>query len=253
MSLGVGTPPRRAARMPAHQDPGSVVSHAAGRAALKRAIDVTLAAVALVALLPLFLVLALLIVVESPGPVFFRVDRVGRDGRLLHMLKFRKMRIDATGMPLTLAGDERFTRLGAWLTRTKLDELPQLWHVLRGDMSLVGPRPESPGFVIGFATEYELIVTVRPGLTGYTQIAFVDEGSILDPADPLDHYVNGLLPQKVGLDMLYASRPGTRRDLRILGATVLTLILGQPVAVNRSTGALTLRRRRERERVPSGT
>ena len=94
---------------------------------------------------------------------------------------------------------------------------------------------------------------VRPGLTGFTQIAFANEGSILDPADPLGHYVNGLLPQKVGLDMLYAARPGTRRDLRILGATVLTLILRQPMAVDRSTGALTLRRRREREQVASRT
>jgi len=230
--------------MPAHPHPRIVVRRVARRAAVKRAIDVTIAAAALVALLPLFVVLALLITLESPGPVFFRVERVGRGGRRLPMLKFRKMRIDAAGVPLTLAGDERFTRLGAWLARSKLDELPQLWQVLRGDISLVGPRPESAGFVAGFAAEYERILTVRPGLTGFTQIAFADEGSILDPADPLGHYVNGLLPQKVGLDLLYAARPCVRRDLRILGATVVTLILRQPVAVDRGTGALTLRRRR---------
>jgi lipopolysaccharide/colanic/teichoic acid biosynthesis glycosyltransferase len=214
------------------------------RAALKRTLDVVIAMVALVILLPLLLLLALLVVLDSPGPLFFRVDRVGRGGRPLRIVKFRKMRADAKGGALTLADDERFTRLGAWLARTKLDELPQLWHVLRGDMSLVGPRPESPSFVARFPADYEAILRVRPGLTGYTQIAFVRESSILDPNDPQGHYLTGLLPQKVQLDTLYAARLGTRRDLRILGATIVTLVLRQPVAVNRGTGALTLRRRR---------
>ena len=159
------------------------------------------------------------------------------------MLKFRKMRTDARGAALTVAGDERLTRLGAWLARTKLDELPQLWHVVRGEMSLVGPRPESPSFVNRFRRDYELILRRRPGITGYTQLAFAREGSILDPHDPHGHYVNRLLPQKVALDRLYAARLSTRRDLRIMAATVLTLVFGQPVAVDRATGAITLRRR----------
>jgi lipopolysaccharide/colanic/teichoic acid biosynthesis glycosyltransferase len=211
------------------------------RAVVKRTIDLIVAGLALVVLAPLFLVIALLIVLDSPGPVFYRADRVGFRGRPLRMLKFRKMRPDAAGGPLTVAGDERLTRLGRWLVRTKLDELPQLWHVLRGEMSLVGPRPESPGFVERFRTDFDVILGVRPGLTGFTQIAFAREGCILDPRDPGGHYVRALLPQKVDLDRLYASRPSTRRDLQILLATIITLVLRQPVAVNRATGALTRR------------
>jgi lipopolysaccharide/colanic/teichoic acid biosynthesis glycosyltransferase len=237
MSLRVDLAPARAPRR------SSAAAAARSRAAAKRVLDAAIAAVALLLMLPLVAVIALLVVLESPGPVFYRAERVGREGRPLRMLKFRKMRADAAGGALTLADDDRLTRLGAWLARTKLDELPQLWHVLRGDMSLVGPRPESPGFVASFASDYEEILTVRPGLTGYTQIAFAQESAILDPADPLSHYLHGLLPQKVALDLLYAARRGTRRDLSILGATVLTLVLHRPIAVDRRTGRLTLRHR----------
>jgi lipopolysaccharide/colanic/teichoic acid biosynthesis glycosyltransferase len=213
------------------------------RAALKRTIDVTVALLGLIVLAPLLLLIALLIVLDSPGPVFYRADRAGFRGRPLRMLKFRKMRPDARGGALTVADDERLTRLGAWLVRSKLDELPQLWHVVRGEMSLVGPRPESPEHVERFPAAYEVILRVRPGLTGYTQLAFAREGSILDTRDPYTHYVTRLLPQKVELDRLYATRWGTRRDLRILGATIVTVVLRQPVAVDRATGRLTLRRR----------
>src|SRR3712207_6383119 len=128
------------------------------RAALKRAIDVTVAALALIVLAPLLALIALLIVLDSPGPVFYRAERIGFRGNPLRMLKFRKMRTDARGGALTVVDDERLTRLGAWLVRTKLDELPQLWHVLRGEMSLVGPRPESPEYVARFAGAYEVIL-----------------------------------------------------------------------------------------------
>jgi lipopolysaccharide/colanic/teichoic acid biosynthesis glycosyltransferase len=213
------------------------------RAVLKRAIDSTVAAFALIVLAPLLSLIALLIVLDSRGPVFYRADRAGFRGRPLRMLKFRKMRPDARGAALTVADDERLTRLGAWLVRSKLDELPQLWHVLRGDMSLVGPRPESPEHVERFSAAYDVILQVRPGLTGYTQVAFAREGSILDTRDPYTHYVTRLLPQKVELDRLYATHPSTRRDLRILGATIVTVVLRQPVAVDRMSGRLTLRRR----------
>jgi lipopolysaccharide/colanic/teichoic acid biosynthesis glycosyltransferase len=213
------------------------------RVAVKRTIDVSIAFCALVVLSPLFLVIAVLIKLDSRGPVFYRANRVGFGGRPLAMLKFRKMHETAGGAALTMADDDRFTRVGRWLMRTKFDELPQLWHVLRGQMSLVGPRPESPGFVERHAEEYEVILTTRPGLTGYSQLAFAREGAILDPEDPQGHYVDRLLPQKVGLDQMYASRLSTRRDLAILFATFATVALRQPVAVNRQTGALTRRRR----------
>jgi lipopolysaccharide/colanic/teichoic acid biosynthesis glycosyltransferase len=215
------------------------------RHATKRGLDVVSAALALVVLSPLFALIALLVVLDSPGPVFYRAERVGRRGRPMRMLKFRKMCLDASGGALTVADDERLTRVGALLLRTKLDELPQLWHVLRGEMSIVGPRPESPGYVARFRSDYDVILAVRPGLTGYTQLAFAREGWILDPQDPHGHYVNGLLPQKVALDRLYATRLGTRRDLRIVLATVATLVFKVPVAVDRSTGALRWRRRTE--------
>jgi lipopolysaccharide/colanic/teichoic acid biosynthesis glycosyltransferase len=214
------------------------------RATVKRAIDVIVAALALIVLAPALLVIALLVVLDSPGPVFYRAERTGFHGRPLRMLKFRKMRADARGAALTVAGDERLTGLGEWLVRTKIDELPQLWHVLRGEMSLVGPRPESPGYVDRYPREYETILAVRPGLTGYTQLAFAREVAILDPDDPQGHYVNGLLPQKVGLDRMYATRLSTRRDLRIIGATIATLVFRRPVAVDRTTGALSRRKRR---------
>jgi lipopolysaccharide/colanic/teichoic acid biosynthesis glycosyltransferase len=159
------------------------------------------------------------------------------------MLKFRKMRHDAAGAWLTLAQDARLTRVGAVLVKAKLDELPQLWHVLRGEMSLVGPRPEAPAYVSRHAADYALIHAVRPGITGFSQLAFAREPAILDPADPERHYLMWLLPQKVALDRLYASRPSVRRDLRILWATILTLVFRQPVAVHRGTGGLTRRRR----------
>jgi lipopolysaccharide/colanic/teichoic acid biosynthesis glycosyltransferase len=212
-------------------------------AVMKRTLDVMGATLLCVLLLPLLVAIALLVVVDSPGPVFYRARRVGFRGRPLAMLKFRKMHATAGGDPLTLARDPRFTRVGAWLARTKLDELPQLWHVLRGEMSLVGPRPEAPDFVAQFPEEYRVILAVRPGLTGYTQLAFLHEGAILDPADPQGHYVSGLLPQKVALDRLYAAHRSPHKDLEILGATMVALLFRQPIAVHRRTGALTRRRR----------
>jgi lipopolysaccharide/colanic/teichoic acid biosynthesis glycosyltransferase len=216
------------------------------QAGVKRSLDIVIAAVALVVLLPLMVLIAVLVVVDSPGPVFYRAQRVGFRGRPLAMLKFRKMAATAAGAPLTLAQDARLTRVGRWLAPTKLDELPQLWHVLRGEMSLVGPRPEAPGFVARFADEYAVILGVRPGITGYTQLAFVREGAILDPRDPQGHYVDGLLPQKIALDRLYAAHLSLARDVAIIGATVATLVLRQPIAVHRETGVLTRRRHRPR-------
>jgi lipopolysaccharide/colanic/teichoic acid biosynthesis glycosyltransferase len=243
--------PRTGAGRPAGGMPLRWPSRQTLRVVLKRTLDVVVAALALVILLPLLLSIALLLKLDSPGPVFYRDTRVGFHGRALRMLKFRKMRVDARGRSLTLAGDERLTRFGAWLARTKLDELPQLWHVLCGDMSLVGPRPEAPGWVARYPADYRVILSVRPGLTGYTQLAFAQEGSILDPHDPERHYLTGLLPQKVALDRLYAKHLTLRGDLRILAATLVTLVFRQPVAVDRATGMLRRRRRpRASEPVP---
>jgi lipopolysaccharide/colanic/teichoic acid biosynthesis glycosyltransferase len=213
------------------------------RNALKRGIDGPTALVVLVVLAPIMVVIALLIVIESPGPVFYRAERVGYRGRRLMMLKFRKMHPGATGCALTLAGDPRLTRVGRVLNRTRLDELPQFWHVVRGEMSIVGPRPEDPRFVARYERDYAEILGVRPGLTGWTQIAFAREGTLLDVGDPVEHYVQRILPQKIRLDRMYAASPTLARDRRILWSTILVTVAHRAVAVDRATGTMTPRRR----------
>jgi lipopolysaccharide/colanic/teichoic acid biosynthesis glycosyltransferase len=151
---------------------------------------------------------------------------------------------DATGLPLTVGNDARFTRVGRWLAKTKLDELPQLWQVLRGEMSLVGPRPEDPGFVARHSDDYDTILSVRPGITGFSQIAFAGESDILDGENPLEHYVEGILPQKVKLDCMYAEKRTILLDLRVLFWTAAAVILRRQVAVHRSSGKMNLRQRR---------
>jgi lipopolysaccharide/colanic/teichoic acid biosynthesis glycosyltransferase len=212
--------------------------------AAKRALDVVVAASLLLLLAPLWLLIVLAVVLDSRGPAFFRADRVGYRGRRLRMLKFRKMHRLASGPPLTMADDHRFTRVGRALARHKLDELPQLWHVFTGEMSLVGPRPETDGFVEHHAGEYERILTVRPGLIGWSQIAFAREGEILDDADPLGHYLYRILPQKVALDMKYARERSFGLDLRIIGWSLVAVLLRRQVAVHRQTGRMGLRRRK---------
>ncbi len=211
--------------------------------AAKRASDMGLSAFLLLLFSPVLVIICVAIKIDSPGPVFYRARRVGVHGRPLHVLKFRKMREDASTHPLTGHSDTRFTRIGRFLARTKLDELPQLWNVLRGQMSLVGPRPEDPGFVALHDSEYRRILAVRPGITGLGQLAFARESEILDPEDSVGHYVNTILPQKVRLDVLYASGWTLRGDLRILAWTIFPVILRADVAVNRRTGTLTRRRR----------
>jgi lipopolysaccharide/colanic/teichoic acid biosynthesis glycosyltransferase len=211
--------------------------------AVKRSFDVVVSAAALVLAAPLLAIVAALIVLDSSGPVFHRVERVGFLGRPLRMLKFRKMAAGAHGVALTTNGDARLTRIGSLLARTRLDELPQLWHVLRGDMSLVGPRPEHLGFVARHPSAYRHILSVRPGLTGLSQLAYARERVLLDAGDPLGHYLRGILPEKVVLDCLYASRVSLAQDLRILAATARTLLLRQPIAVDRRSARVTRRRR----------
>ena len=210
---------------------------------LKRLLDVVVVGTALLFLFPLIGVVALAIKLESRGSVFYRCRRVGLGGREFGMLKFRKMRAAATGSPLTAPDDERFTRLGRFLARTKLDEIPQLWNVLTGSMSLVGPRPEDPSFVALRRADYERILQVRPGITGLSQLAFARENEILDSEDRVGDYVHRLLPQKVRIDRLYVRRRSILMDLRILGWTAITVFFKREVAVHRSTGCLTLRRR----------
>ena len=208
-----------------------------------RAFDIVISGLALLVLLPVILAAIVLVRVDSPGPAFYRSRRAGYRGRPLAMLKFRKMRDGATGRPITTADDQRFTRVGIWLAKTKVDEIPQLWHVLRGEMSLVGPRPEDPQFVKSHPGEFRSILSVRPGVTGYSQVAFAEESAILDDDDPLAHYLDRLLPQKLAMDRMYAEQQSLRVNLKVLFWTSAAVILRRKVAVHRDSGKMNLRRR----------
>jgi lipopolysaccharide/colanic/teichoic acid biosynthesis glycosyltransferase len=197
----------------------------------KRALDVVGAVVGLVLLLPAFVLIAIAIKLDSPGPVFFRQERVGQGGRPFRILKFRSMVANAAqvGSALTICADKRITRVGAFLRRSKLDELPQLLNVLGGDMSLVGPRPEVPEFMKLYTPERrELIISMRPGMTDYAAILFRDEGSLLDQAcDPVEVYRHQIMPMKFVHYERYSCEIGVMNDLRIILATILLLVLGR--------------------------
>jgi len=193
----------------------------------KRALDILLAALGLVLLAPLLAYIALRIKLDTPGPALFRQERVGRGGRLFRIHKFRTMRVTEGGAQITAAGDARITRVGCWLRRGKLDELPQLIDVLKGDMSLVGPRPEVPRYMALVAPEVRArILAVRPGITGPAALEFRDEERLLAAAqDPERAYVEQIMPIKQRYDLDYVARHGVLGDLRIIART-LRAVLG---------------------------
>jgi lipopolysaccharide/colanic/teichoic acid biosynthesis glycosyltransferase len=209
----------------------------------RRALDIVLAAAALLVLSPLLALIVLAVVLESRGPIIYRAERVGHHGRPLRLLKFRKMAPGASGLPLTVDGDSRLTATGRFLARSRLDELPQLWQVLTGELSLVGPRPEDPVFVQARSRDYAVILGVRPGLTGFSQLAFADECRILAGSDPVADYLDRLLPQKCALDRLYVQRASLATNLRVLMWTIVPVVLRRPVSVDRATGTIRRRRR----------
>lgn len=198
---------------------------------LRRAVDLGLVVLMLPVVLVLGTVVAIAVFLDSPGPIFYRSVRVGHGGRHFGMLKFRKMRKEANGPMVTSFEDVRLTPIGRFLQATRLDELPQFWHVLRGQMSLVGPRPEVPEFVALHADEYEEILEVMPGLTGLVQVQFIEESRMLAH---VAHYEE-LLPQKVELDLTYVRRRSFGMDMAILGRT---LMLPVTVAWHHSLAAL---------------
>jgi len=210
---------------------------------LKRGLDLGVSLALLILLALPIVIVAFAVKWDSRGPVFFRCRRTGRHGAEFGMLKFRKMYDGAAGPALTASDDARFTRVGRFLARTKLDELPQLFNVLEGEMSLVGPRPEDPAFVKMAPAEFAKVLEVRPGITGLSQLAFARESEILDPSDRVGHYARTILPQKLALDAFYAPRRSIRMDLTILGWTAFAVVARRDVAVNRATGELTRRRR----------
>jgi len=193
---------------------------------LKRGFDILAALLALAVLSPLLLIIALLVALGSPGGAFFRQVRVGKGGREFRLLKFRTMRpgSEAQGQ-ITVGGrDPRITRIGYFLRKTKLDELPQLLNIMRGDMSIVGPRPEVPRYVAMYSPEQRQVLSVRPGLTSLASIAYIDENEVLGRAsDPERAYVEEVMPAKLALDLRYVHEQGLGMDLRIIMRTALKL------------------------------
>ena len=182
----------------------------------RRSIDIAVASAAVILFAPLMLLIAIALLVEGGRPVFFAQTRIGAGGRPFRMYKFRKfdVRCDPHGLALTVAGDTRMTRIGRILAATKFDELPQLWNVLRGEMAIVGPRPESLAFVDCFHSGSEAVLGYKPGLLGPSQVLFRNEASFYPQSmDPLLYYREVLFPAKAMIDLSYYPRRTLASDI----------------------------------------
>lgn len=189
--------------------------------------DIVLSCLGLLLLTPLFVVVAVWIVIDNPGPIFYRQMRVGKDGKDFGLLKFRSMRIGADKESLITIGehDSRITRAGYYIRKYKLDELPQLWNVLTGDMSLVGPRPEVRRYVDMYTDEQRQVLTVRPGITDYASIEYIDENRMLAQAeDPDRTYIEEILPAKIALNMRYIKHQTLGEYMKIIFLTLAKII-----------------------------
>jgi lipopolysaccharide/colanic/teichoic acid biosynthesis glycosyltransferase len=217
----------------------------------ERIVDLVIALPLLVVLAPVMAAVALAVKIDDrKGPIFYRSCRVGVGGRTFAMLKFRKMHDGADGPALTSAHDDRLTRVGAFLGRTKLDELPQVLNVIRGHMSVVGPRPEDPQFVAAYPDRYASVLEAKPGITGLSQLAFARESELLNGPDCVEYYLAHLLPQKIAIDQLYVNCRSLVMDLRILAWTALTVLFGVEASVDRGTGRLSIRKRMRSQTFP---
>jgi lipopolysaccharide/colanic/teichoic acid biosynthesis glycosyltransferase len=207
---------------------------------IKRLFDVSVAACGLVLLLPLAPIIALVVKLDSKGPVFFRQERVGQGFRRFQIYKFRTMRTDAalSRRAITAGHDPRITGPGRLLRKLKIDELPQLINVLMGDMSLVGPRPELPRYVDLFRHEYADILMVRPGMTDIASLKYRDEATLLgQAADPEAEYVRRVLPDKLRLAREYVRRSSLSFDLTLIAQTAWSLTTAAFLPVRRESSA----------------
>lgn len=190
----------------------------------KRLFDVVVASVGLMLLSPLMMLVAALIKIDTPGTIFYRGLRVGRGGLPFRILKFRTMAENAAagGPGITVAGDPRITRIGKILRRTKMDELPQLWNVIRGEMSLVGPRPEDPRYVALYNDQQRQILCLRPGITSPASIQYRHEEALLGEKG-LDAYETMIMPKKIAADLDYFKKSSFWGDIKILIYTFAAL------------------------------
>ena len=195
--------------------------------ALIRLIDLFISFCGLLFLCPLFIVIALWIVIDDPGPVFYRQQRVGLNGKDFGLIKFRSMRTGADKMSLITIGerDPRVTRAGYYIRKYKLDELPQLINVLIGDMSLVGPRPEVRKYVDLYTPEQRKVLSVKPGITDYASIEYIDENALLAKSnDPDKTYIEEIMPAKIALNMRYINHQTVGEYIKIIVLTFVKII-----------------------------
>jgi len=193
----------------------------------KRLFDIISSCIVLLLLLPLFMVIAIFTKLDSKGPVFFKQKRMGRNFRPFMLFKFRSMVMNAPekGPAITIGGDPRITKIGRFLRKTKLDELPQLINVLNGDMSIVGPRPEVEKYVEMFKDDYKVILQVKPGITDYATIEFRDEEDVLKKfQNPEDGYIKEVLPKKIELYKKYIKDKGFFTDMKLVLLTLWKIV-----------------------------
>lgn len=196
---------------------------------LKRLFDFVASSIGLLVLFPFFILIALLIKVDSPGPVFYLQERVGKDNVLFKLFKFRTMRVGSDKAAAITIGarDSRITRIGFWLRKFKLDELPQLINVWKGEMSLVGPRPELKKFVDLYSVNQLRVTAVKPGITDYASIQFKNENELLEgKEDPIDFYIREIMPVKLELNLKYIQRQSFWLDIKIIFQTIFSIFRG---------------------------
>lgn len=194
---------------------------------IKRVFDVVASGLGIIVLSPVLLIIALIIKKESDGPVFFKQVRVGQKGKNFEILKYRTMVVDAEklGRQITVGNDNRITKIGGFLRKYKLDELPQLINVFKGDMSLVGPRPEVPRYVEMYTKEQRKVLDVKPGITDLASIRYRDENELLGTAeDPDDMYINTIMPDKLALNLEYINKSNIFFDIYIIIKTIIKCI-----------------------------
>lgn len=190
---------------------------------LKRMFDILVSFIMILVLSPVILILSVLIIADSGFPVFFRQERMGKDGKIFRIFKFRTMKNNsATADGITLYNDKRVTKIGAFLRKYRLDEIPQLFNIIKGEMSFVGPRPDLPKYYTVDDYGYKSVLLVRPGVTGEATLKFKDEDKILSTSEnPEKTYTEEIFPQKVRLNIDYIKRISILYDLKIMMNTVI--------------------------------
>ena len=193
---------------------------------MKRIFDIVSCTLAVLLLLPFEIIIALCIVCGSKGGVFYRQTRVGLNGKDFKLLKFRTMRpnADQQGLLITVGNDQRITRIGGFLRKYKIDELPQLLNIIKGDMSVVGPRPEVRRYVDLYDERQQRVLTVRPGLTDYASLQYISESELLAKSDdPEKTYIEEIMPAKLELNLQYIENQSFKEDLKLIFKTITSI------------------------------